>query len=140
MMKRKDMDNIKLTPKDIYEMDFATKMRGYDKDEVDEMLDDVMADYEIYQKEILKLQEENEFLKNKTQTLEKQIKEVATQSNQANPANLDETQRLDAVSQVFQKRSQKNAEEPKQPSNFDLLKRINRLEHAVFGTNSSLNN
>ena len=34
------MPTFKFTPKDIYEADFSTKMRGYDKEEVDELLDD----------------------------------------------------------------------------------------------------
>lgn len=55
------MPTFKFTPKDIYEADFSTKMRGYDKEEVDELLDDVIADYETYQTENLRLQEENEF-------------------------------------------------------------------------------
>ena len=33
------MPTFKFTPKDIYEADFSTKMRGYDKEEVDELLD-----------------------------------------------------------------------------------------------------
>ena len=41
------------------------KMRGYDKEEVDELLDDVIQDYEAFQAEVLRLQEENEFLKKK---------------------------------------------------------------------------
>ena len=60
------MATFKFTPKDIYEADFGTKMRGYDKEEVDELLDDVIQDYEAFQAELLRLQEENEFLKKKS--------------------------------------------------------------------------
>ena len=35
------MAKINLTPKKIYEQEFKTSMRGYDKKEVDEFLDDV---------------------------------------------------------------------------------------------------
>ena len=119
------MPTFKFTPKDIYEADFSTKMRGYDKEEVDELLDDVIADYETYQTETLRLQEENEFLKKKIAELEMQV---------SNQANFDDTQRFDP-SQVLQARSSKPKVEMRNPSNFDLLKRINRLEQAVFGPN-----
>ena len=121
------MPTFKFTPKDIYEADFYTKMRGYDKEEVDELLDDVIADYETYQTETLRLQEENEFLKKKIAELEMQV-------SKPNQANLDDTQRFDP-SQVLQARSSKPKVEMRNPSNFDLLKRINRLEQAVFGPN-----
>ena len=121
------MPTFKFTPKDIYEADFSTKMRGYDKEEVDELLDNVIADYETYQTETLRLQEENEFLKKKIAELEMQV-------SKPNQANLDDTQCFDP-SQVLQARSSKPKVEMRNPSNFDLLKRINRLEQAVFGPN-----
>ena len=121
------MPTVKFTPKDIYEADFSTKMRGYDKEEVDELLDDVIADYETYQTENLRLQEENEFLKKKIAELEMQV-------SKPNQANLDDTQRFDP-NQILQARSSKPKVEMRNPSNFDLLKRINRLEQAVFGPN-----
>ncbi|KLK97165.1 cell division regulator GpsB [Lactococcus lactis] len=121
------MPTFKFTPKDIYEADFSTKMRGYDKEEVDELLDDVIADYETYQTENLRLQEENEFLKKKIAELEMQV-------SKPNQANLDNTQRFDP-NQILQARSSKPKVEMRNPSNFDLLKRINRLEQAVFGPN-----
>ena len=119
------MPTFKFTPKDIYEADFSTKMRGYDKEEVDELLDDVIADYETYQTENLRLQEENEFLKKKIAELEMQV-------SKPNQANLDDTQRFDP-NQILQARSSKPKVEMRNPSNFDLLKRINRLEQAVVG-------
>lgn len=121
------MPTFKFTPKDIYEADFSTKMRGYDKEEVDELLDDVIADYETYQTENLRLQEENEFLKKKIAELEMQV-------SKPNQANLDDTQRFDP-NQILQARLSKPKVEMRNPSNFDLLKRINRLEQAVFGPN-----
>ena len=121
------MPTFKFTPKDIYEADFSKKMRGYDKEEVDELLDDVIADYETYQTENLRLQEENEFLKKKIAELEMQV-------SKPNQANLDDTQRFDP-NQILQARSSKPKVEMRNPSNFDLLKRINRLEQAVFGPN-----
>ena len=94
------MATFKFTPKDIYEADFGTKMRGYDKEEVDELLDDVIQDYEAFQAEVLRLQEENEFLK-------KKIVELESQASRPNQANLEETQRLDNMSRVVSSRINK---------------------------------
>ena len=63
------MATYNLTPKDIYDAEFDVKMRGYDKDQVNDLLDEVIVDYEKFQEEILSLQEENEFLKKKVQNV-----------------------------------------------------------------------
>ena len=42
------MASIIYSPKDIFEQEFKTSMRGYDKKEVDEFLDDIIKDYESY--------------------------------------------------------------------------------------------
>ena len=41
------MASIIYSPKDIFEQEFKTSMRGYDKKEVDEFLDDIIKDYEV---------------------------------------------------------------------------------------------
>ena len=53
------MAKINLTPKKIYEQEFKTSMRGYDKTEVDEFLDDVIQDYTVYIALVKELQAEN---------------------------------------------------------------------------------
>ncbi len=60
------MAKINLTPKKIYEQEFKTSMRGYDKKEVDEFLDDVIKDYGVYIALVKELQEENAKLKAKS--------------------------------------------------------------------------
>jgi DivIVA domain-containing protein len=145
------MVNTKLTPKDIYEADFAIKMRGYDKDEVDELLDDVMVDYESYASELLRLQEENEFLK-------KKVVELERRNVQPNAANFGETQRVENLSELMKAEPTPEAKEeiidtmpkieekksfsdtqPMGASNFELLKRINHLEQVVFGPEGLVN-
>ena len=59
------MAKINLTPKKIYEQEFKTSIRGYDKTEVDEFLDDVIKDYTVYIALVKELQEENAKLKAK---------------------------------------------------------------------------
>ncbi|UOQ47614.1 cell division regulator GpsB [Gracilibacillus caseinilyticus] len=52
-----------LNGKDILEKNFKTAMRGYHQEEVDEYLDVIIQDYEYFQDEIARLQQENERLK-----------------------------------------------------------------------------
>lgn len=54
---------MKLTAKGILEQDFKTGLRGYNQDEVDQFLDVVIKDYETFQQEIERLQQENNRLK-----------------------------------------------------------------------------
>ncbi|MFS0576324.1 cell division regulator GpsB [Sporosarcina sp. 179-K 3D1 HS] len=54
---------IKLDSKTILEKDFKTGLRGYNQEEVDLFLDDVIQDYETYKKIVAELRLENERLK-----------------------------------------------------------------------------
>lgn len=104
------MANLIYNPKEILQKEFKSKMRGYDPIEVDEFLDNVIKDYEAFNKEILSLQEENSRL---TAKLEQASK----------------------VSQTMPTRSGGMQEAPKSAAvtNFDILKRLSNLEREVFG-------
>lgn len=67
------MENVNLTPKDIVNKNFKPKMRGYDPTEVDEFLDAVIQDYEVFTSEIQKLQADNEKLRSRVDELTKQV-------------------------------------------------------------------
>ena len=56
-------DKIKLTAKDILEKDFKTAMRGYKPEDVDQFLDLIIKDYEVFHQEIEDLKQENVKLK-----------------------------------------------------------------------------
>ena len=101
------MANLVYSPKDILQKEFKTKLRGYDPVEVDEFLDNVIKDYEAYNKEILMLKEENNRLLAK----------------------------VDQVSKVQQAMPRTTQEAPKSAAvtNFDILKRLSNLEREVFG-------
>ena len=53
------MASIIFTAKDIFDQDFKREVRGYNKDEVNEFLDDVIKDYETYAALVKELREEN---------------------------------------------------------------------------------
>lgn len=71
-----------LTPEDIFEKEFKRSIRGYDIDEVNEFLDQVIQDY-------ARLLEENKALKKENQ----QMKTGSTRSNYHSTG--DETTTLD---------------------------------------------
>jgi DivIVA domain-containing protein len=62
-----------LSAQEILEKEFKTSMRGYNQKEVDEFLDIIIKDYEIFQKEYEELLKEN-------QRLKKQLEEARRQS------------------------------------------------------------
>ena len=100
------MTDIIFTAKDVFEQEFGREVRGYSKVEVDEFLDDVIKDYETYATLVKSLRQEISELK-------------------------DELSRKPQVSSV-----QAEALEVAGTSsmtNFDILKRLNRLEKEVFG-------
>lgn len=92
---------------DIFNKEFKVKMRGFDPDEVDEFLDNIMKDYETFNKEILALQEANDRLN----------------------AKINQLNKSQAVMSKIQPESQKS----QTVTNFDILKRLSNLEKEVFG-------
>ncbi|MGX7199579.1 cell division regulator GpsB [Enterococcus nangangensis] len=101
------MPEIILGAKEILQKEFKTKMRGYDPEEVDEFLDQIIKDYESYNKEITLLQEENQRL----------------------VAKMDQMSRA----QQTMSRVQQDAPKTSAVTNFDILKRLSNLEKEVFG-------
>lgn len=102
----RDMASIIFTAKDIFEQDFGREVRGYSKAEVDEFLDDVIKDYETYAALVKSLRLEIAELKEEL-AKKPQVTPVASE-----PAELGSTTSM---------------------TNFDILKRLNRLEKEVFG-------
>ena len=108
------MNDIKFTPQDILHKQFKEKSigKGYDVDDVDGFLDDVIKDYDTYNKEVARLQDENERLKAKVDELNRQL-EIGSSIGAAAPASQP------VVSST---------------TNMDILKRLSNLERRVFGS------
>ncbi|HJD99572.1 cell division regulator GpsB [Levilactobacillus brevis] len=105
------MENVNFTPKEILQKQFRQKMRGYDPDDVDSFLDNVIKDYDAFVKENQRLQDENERLLAKVDELTRQVQVGASQPRAAatSPASSNIT-------------------------NMDILKRLSNLERHVFGS------
>ena len=100
------MASIMYTPKDIFEQEFGREVRGYSKAEVDEFLDDVIKDYETYAALVKSLRQEIA-----------DLKEELSHKPQVAPTQPDSIEVTASTSMT----------------NFDILKRLNRLEKEVFG-------
>lgn len=107
------MTSINNTPEMIYEKEFKTVMRGYDKRSVDEYLDDIIKDYEQYEATIKKLKKENQ-----------QLREKLSQTNAQQSGSTSLYGQRDV--------NQRPIHADSSGTNYDILKRISRLEKAVF--------
>ena len=99
-----------LTTKDILQKEFKPALRGFNTEEVDEFLDLIIRDYESYEKEIASLKNELERVKHSTGT------------NESGRAATN--QRSKAATAVPQSKG---------TTNYDILRRLSKLEKAVFG-------
>ena len=100
------MADIIFTAKDVFEQEFGREVRGYSKVEVDEFLDDVIKDYETYAALVKSLRQEISELKDELS------RKPQVSSVQAEALEIAGTSSM---------------------TNFDILKRLNRLEKEVFG-------
>ena len=107
------LDNIKFTPQDILHKQFKEKSigKGYDVDDVDSFLDDAIKDYDAFNKEVTRLQDENDRLKAKVDELNRQVEVGSSISSRS------------AASQPVSS-----------ATNMDILKRLSNLERRVFGS------
>ena len=102
----REMASIIFSAKDIFEQEFGREVRGYSKVELDEFLDDVIKDYETYAALVKSLRQEIAELK------EELSRKPESAPVQAEPLEMTATTSM---------------------TNFDILKRLNRLEKEVFG-------
>ena len=103
-------DRILLTSKDIYEKEFKVDTRGYRPQEVDKFLDDIMRDYEKWNKIVSELEEEKKEQLEEIIKLKQEIRYLKTQ--------------LDVV---------KDGKNEGSINNTDLLRRISNLEKVIYG-------
>lgn len=142
------MANIIYSPKDIFEQEFKISMRGFDRAEVDEFLDNVISDYELFLAEIENLKAENAKLKEQIKAFEvseptsEPPRVIAAAGRTAYSAPLPGQAVVPAANSTGPAPTEKigvTTAEPKQEAaantvtNFDILRRLSRLEKEVFG-------
>ena len=104
---------INLTPEEILNKEFRIDTRGYRLKEVDQFLDEIIADYQTFNKIILDLQKEKEDQVEVILNLKQEIRDLKTTVEISRSASKDDIG----------------------GSNLDVLKRLSNLEKAVFGKN-----
>ena len=102
-----------LSAQEIYEKEFHVDVKGYYAQEVDEFLDQVIEDYQTYDEKLAELGQTVARYEEKIKELQQQVFALQTEN-----ANLNEQLKSDF----------KNGNSDQ----VDLLKRIARLERAVF--------
>ncbi|MEN3240135.1 cell division regulator GpsB [Fructilactobacillus sanfranciscensis] len=130
------MENINFTPKDILQKEFKQKMRGYDSTDVDSFLDDIIKDYESFQKNISEKDQQIDQLNSENRQLKSKIIELNNRLFEMPRTMIDPETSVDTRVTRQDKPVQENQES--NVSNMDILKRLSNLERKVFGEN--LNN
>ncbi len=102
---------INLTPEDILNKEFRIDTRGYSLKQVDQFLDEIIADYQAFNKIILDLQKEKDDQTEIILNLKQEIRDLKTTVEISRSHNKDDIS----------------------GTNLDVLKRLSALEKAVFG-------
>lgn len=102
---------INLTPEEILNKEFRIDTRGYRLKEVDQFLDEIIADYQTFNKIIIDLQKEKEEQSQIILNLKQEIRDLKTSVE---------------ISKASVGMNEGN-------SNVDILKRLSQLEKIVYG-------
>ena len=103
---------INLTPEEILNKEFRIDTRGYRLKEVDQFLDEIIADYQAFNKIIRDLEEEKEKQNEVILNLKQEIRDLKTTVE---------------ISRTAASKDELSG------SNLDILKRLSALEKAVYG-------
>ena len=106
------MDEVKHSVDEILEKQFTVVSRGYDPRQVDAFLDEIIEDYEHYDKVIRDLEKEKGELQDEILSLKQEIRNLKTNIEIAKTDGEDNS---------------------KNTSNLDVLKRLSQLEKIVYG-------
>jgi DivIVA domain-containing protein len=107
-----DKDSFNLSSKDIRDKEFKIDTRGFRIKEVDAFLDEIIEDYEHYDKVIKDLEREKSELQDEILALKQEVRNLKTSIEIAKTDSDD---------------NEKNV------SNLDVLKRLSQLEKIVYG-------
>lgn len=107
-------EQFNLSSKDIYKKEFKIDTRGYRLKEVDQYLDLIISDYELFYKILKEKEKEKEELLDEIMSLKQENRNLKT-------------------SLEIAKASENDSEGGKSVSNVDIMKRLSQLEKIVYG-------
>ncbi|MBP2057088.1 DivIVA domain-containing protein [Lactobacillus colini] len=125
------LEDIKLTPENILKKQFRAKMKGYDQEEVDAYLDQIISDYENYDKIIANLQ-------NQIASLNQQLAQAKASQNNTFKSKVEDD---DVKTYNPTKVSNSNYDESSSEitTNVAMIQRISTLERKVYNIEQRLN-
>lgn len=121
---------MRVTDEYISTVEFKYVEQGYDPDEVDDLLDEIIQDYAEYDATIAQLQADIERFKVENERLKVDLQGHSSPSASESER---ESSRVPAEEATLHSRM-----EGMNTTNFDILRRLNRLEKEVFGKQMSL--
>ncbi|QNQ80414.1 DivIVA domain-containing protein [Lactobacillus sp. PV034] len=124
-----DLNDIRLSPNDILKKQFKVKMKGYDQEEVDTYLDQIISDYEVFAKIIAGLNE-------KVNQLESQLNQ-----NQAVSVGNEDDVKTYQPSHLQSYEPSSTSSEPveSETTNVAMIQRISTLERKVYNLEQRMN-
>ena len=120
-----NLNDVKLSAQDILKKQFRSKVKGYDPDEVDAYLDQVISDYETFHQII-------EDLYGQIGTLQRQLMDAKKQSAKAATT---ETEEVKTYTPTKRRKTVFNTEDENQgeiSTNMAIIQRISTLERKVY--------
>ncbi|ANZ58188.1 cell division protein GpsB [Fructilactobacillus lindneri] len=128
------MNKINFTPKEILQKEFKQKMRGYDPNDVDSFLDEVIKDYESFQKNIQEQDQQIDQLDSENKQLKSRV--AALTNELANKADYVKPEQSVETTSAPQPKPVEN-DTNNNVTNMDVLRRLSNLERKVFGENTN---
>lgn len=120
-----NLNDVKLSAQDILKKQFRSKVKGYDPDEVDAYLDQVISDYETFHQII-------EDLYGQIGTLQRQLMDAKKQSAKVATT---ETEEVKTYTPTKRRKPVFNTEDENQgeiSTNMAIIQRISTLERKVY--------
>lgn len=126
-----NLNDIKLSAQDILKKQFRNKVKGYDPDEVDAYLDDVISDYECFQQIIEDLYGQLGTLQRQLMD-EQQKEEKASSTVQAEEATVKTYSPSHRRAANFASEYAEEGNQGEISTNMAIIQRISALERKVY--------
>ncbi len=120
-----------LTPADIHNKEFKRGFRGYDEDEVDTFLDDVISDFETMERENTSLKEELALEKKKLEQLQQMEKNLQDTLLVAQKTADEVIRNAKQRAEEIRQSAQEECDRLRQQSEADILQRLDKVRNQV---------
>ena len=128
-----NLNDIKLSSQDILKKEFRNKVKGYDPDEVDSYLDDIISDYETFSQIIEDLYGQIGTLQRELMdSKQKQKESQFTQTQNPDPNRADEVRTYTPPAKRTSFANSDNESEGEISTNMAIIQRISTLERKVY--------